>query len=86
MNQATSNVSKLPNVLTAVSPFASANSGLVSKDGTIAYSSVSWNVNPDSLDTSYLSKLDNAVAPASRPACRSSTAAAPGRSATSPTT
>ena len=64
VNQATSNVSKLPNVLTAVSPFASANSGMVSKDGTIAYSSVSWNVNPNSLDTSYLSKLDNAVAPA----------------------
>jgi putative drug exporter of the RND superfamily len=64
VNQATSNVSKLPDVLTAVSPFASANSGLVSKDGTIAYSSVSWNVNPDSLDTSYLSKLDSAVAPA----------------------
>ena len=66
VNQATSNVSKLPNVLTAVSPFASANSGMVSKDGTIAYSSVSWNVNPNSLDTSYLSKLDNAVAPARR--------------------
>jgi putative drug exporter of the RND superfamily len=64
VNQATGNVSKLPNVLTAVSPFASPNSGMVSKDGTVAYSSVSWNVNPDSLDTSYLTRLDNAVAPA----------------------
>ena len=36
----------------------------MSKDGTIAYSSVSWNVNPTSLDTAYLSRLDKAVAPA----------------------
>ena len=38
----------------------------VSKDGTIAYASVGWNVNPDSLDTSYLDKLNNAVAPATK--------------------
>ncbi|HJZ09044.1 MAG TPA: MMPL family transporter, partial [Trebonia sp.] len=50
----------------AVSPFASANSGAVSKDGTIAYATVSWNVNPDSLDTSYLDKLNTAVAPATK--------------------
>ena len=36
----------------------------MSKDGTIAYASVAWNVNPDSLGTSYLDKLNNAVAPA----------------------
>jgi RND superfamily putative drug exporter len=64
VNQATSNVAKLPHVQKAVSPFASSNSGQVSKDGTIAYSSVSWNVNPDSLDESYLASLDKAVAPA----------------------
>jgi RND superfamily putative drug exporter len=64
VNQSTSNVSKLPGVVKAVSPFASGNSAAVSKDGTIAYSSVSWSVNPASLDTGYLSRLDKAVAPA----------------------
>ena len=64
VNKATSNVAGLPHVIKAVSPFASADSGAVSKDGTIAYSSVSWNVNPTSLDTAYLSRLDKAVAPA----------------------
>jgi putative drug exporter of the RND superfamily len=64
VNQATSNVAELPDVIRATSPFASSNSGLVSKDGTIAYASAGWNVNPNSLDTTYLDKLDNAVAPA----------------------
>jgi putative drug exporter of the RND superfamily len=64
VNQATSNVAKLPDVIKAVSPFASPNSAAVSKDGTIAYSSVSWSVNPNSLDTGYLDRLDQAVAPA----------------------
>ena len=62
----TANVSKLPNVIKAVSPFSSSGSAAVSKDGTIAYASVAWNVNPDSLDTAYLDKLNNAVAPASK--------------------
>jgi putative drug exporter of the RND superfamily len=66
VNQSVSNVSKLPDVIKAVSPFASSNTGAVSKDGTIAYASVGWNVNPDSLDTSYLNKLNNAVAPATK--------------------
>ena len=66
VNQSVSNVSKLPDVIKAVSPFASSNTGAVSKDGTIAYASVSWNVNPDSLDSSYLDKLNNAVAPATK--------------------
>ena len=66
VNQSVSNVSKLPDVIRAVSPFASGNSGAVSKDGTIAYASVGWNVNPDSLDSSYLDKLNNAVAPATK--------------------
>ena len=66
VDQSVSNVSKLPNVIKAVSPFSSSNSGTVSKDGTIAYASVAWNVNPNSLDTSYLDKLNNAVAPATK--------------------
>ena len=66
VNQSVSNVSKLPDVIKAVSPFASSNTGAVSKDGTIAYASVGWNVNPNSLDTSYLDKLNNAVAPATK--------------------
>jgi putative drug exporter of the RND superfamily len=64
VNQATSNVARLPDMIKAVSPFSSSSSGAVSKDGSIAYSSVSWNVNPYSLDASYLTRLDNAVAPA----------------------
>jgi putative drug exporter of the RND superfamily len=64
INQVTTNVSKLPDVIKAVSPFASPSSGMVSKSGTIAYSSVSWSVNPDSLDTAYLNRLNAAAAPA----------------------
>src|SRR5580704_7328273 len=41
VNQATTNVSKLPDVIKAVSPFSQAGAGAVSKDGTIAYISVS---------------------------------------------
>jgi RND superfamily putative drug exporter len=62
VNQATSNVARLPDIIKAVSPFSSPQSGAVSADGSIAYASVSWNVNPASLDTSYLSKLNKAVA------------------------
>jgi RND superfamily putative drug exporter len=66
VNQSVSNVSRLPDVIRAVSPFASADSGTVSQDGTIAYANVGWSVNPDSLDTAYLDKLNNAVAPATK--------------------
>jgi RND superfamily putative drug exporter len=66
VNQATANVAKLPNVIKAVSPFSSQGAAAVSKDKTIAYTSVSWTPNPYSLNTSYLHKLDNAVAPAHR--------------------
>src|SRR5438270_4031334 len=66
VSQSVSNVSKLPDVIKAVSPFASSNTGAVSKDGTIAYASVGWNVNPNSLDASYLDTLNNAVAPATK--------------------
>jgi RND superfamily putative drug exporter len=64
VNQATSNVAKLSGVIKAVSPFASPNSGAVSKSGTIAYSSVAWSDNPAGLDSSYLDQLNKAVAPA----------------------
>ncbi len=64
VNQATSNVARLPHVIKTVSPFASPDSGAVSKNGTIAYSSVSWSDNPAGLTTSYLDQLNNAVAPA----------------------
>src|SRR5882672_8536270 len=37
VNQSVSNVSQLPGVIKAISPFASSNTGTVSKDGTIAY-------------------------------------------------
>jgi RND superfamily putative drug exporter len=66
VNQATGNVAKLPGVIKAVSPFASPNSGAVSANGAIAYSSVSWSDNPDGLTTSYLDQLNNAVAPATK--------------------
>jgi RND superfamily putative drug exporter len=64
VDQATTNVSKLPHVIKAVSPFASSGTGAVSKDGTIAYASVSWSDNPAGLTTSYLNQLNKAVAPA----------------------
>jgi putative drug exporter of the RND superfamily len=66
VNQAVTNVARLPHVIKAVSPFASSSSGAVSQDGTIAYASVSWKVNPDSLGTSYLSQLNTAVRPATQ--------------------
>jgi RND superfamily putative drug exporter len=64
VNQATASIGKLPDVIKAASPFGSPPGGALSRDGTIAYSSVSWSVNPYSLDTSYLNRLNNAVAPA----------------------
>jgi RND superfamily putative drug exporter len=64
VNQATANIAKLPDVIKAISPFSSQSAGAVSKDGTIAYSSVSWSANPYSLDTAYLNRLNSAVAPA----------------------
>ncbi len=58
------NVAKLPHVVSSTNPFAVAGSPLVSKSGTTAYGPVSWNVVPASLDTGYLSSLDQAVEPA----------------------
>jgi RND superfamily putative drug exporter len=65
VNQAVTNVAKLPHVIKAVSPFSSGGAGgAVATSGTIAYASVSWKVNPNSLETSYLNRLNQAVAPA----------------------
>ena len=64
VNTATANVGKLAGVIKAVSPFSSPQSGAVSQNGEIAYSSISWSDNPAGLTTSYLDKLNNAVAPA----------------------
>ncbi len=66
INQATTNISKLPHVIRAVSPYASADSGQISKDNTIAYSNVGWSVNPSSLDQAYLDRLNKAVRPATQ--------------------
>jgi RND superfamily putative drug exporter len=66
VNQSVTNVSKLPDVIKSVSPFASSSSGMVSANGTVAYASVSWSVNPDSLDTAYLDQLNNAASPATK--------------------
>ncbi|MCP2323070.1 RND superfamily putative drug exporter [Hamadaea flava] len=64
VNQAVGNAAKLPHVLTATSPFAAANSPLVSKNGQIAYATIAFDVVPGSLDHSYLDQLDAALAPA----------------------
>ena len=64
LNTATANVGKLAGVIKAVSPFSSSQSGAVSQNGEIAYSSISWSDNPAGLTTSYPDKLNNAVAPA----------------------
>jgi RND superfamily putative drug exporter len=74
VNQSVSNVSKLPDVIKAVSPFASSGKGAVSKDGTIAYASIGWKGTPESLSASYLDRLTTAVAPPPRRVCRWSTA------------
>jgi RND superfamily putative drug exporter len=60
------NVGKLDHVMSATDPLTQDNTPAVSKDGTIAYGSVSWDVAPASLDTAYLDKLDAAVEPAEK--------------------
>jgi putative drug exporter of the RND superfamily len=64
INTSMANVAKLPDVVSAVSPYAAANSPQVAKNGTTAYGTVSWSVVTASLDTTYLHKLDTAVQPA----------------------
>src|SRR3954447_16264637 len=58
------NVAALPHVISATDPLTTSGTPAVSKDGTIAYGAVSWDVVPASLDSSYLDELDKAVAPA----------------------
>ncbi len=60
------NVGKLDHVMSATDPLTQDNTPAVSKDGTIAYGSVSWDVAPASLDAAYLDKLDDAVKPAEK--------------------
>lgn len=62
--QTMKNVGGLPHVISATDPLTAPGTPAVSKDGTIAYGSVSWDVVPASLDKAYLSSLDKAVQPA----------------------
>jgi RND superfamily putative drug exporter len=64
VKQAMTNLSKLPHVIKATDPFAQNPPTTVSKDGTIAYGSISWNVVPASLAPSYLDRMNHAVEPA----------------------
>jgi RND superfamily putative drug exporter len=64
VSQATGNAAKLPDVIKVTSPFASGGSAAVSKNGQIAYASISWNVNPAGLGAGYLDQLNRAMAPA----------------------
>jgi RND superfamily putative drug exporter len=57
-------VGALPHVISATDPLTTQGTPAVSKDGTIAYGNVSWDVVPASLDQSYLDRLDAAVQPA----------------------
>ncbi len=57
-------VGALPHVIKSTDPLTTPGTPAVSRDGTIAYGSVSWSVNPASLDTGYLDSLDKAVQPA----------------------
>jgi putative drug exporter of the RND superfamily len=64
VDQATANVGRLADVTRTVSPFAAPHSPAISRDGTIAYSTVAWTVLPASLTASYLDSLNRAVQPA----------------------
>ena len=58
------NIGGLPDVISASDPLTVPNTPTVSKDGTIAYGNVSWDVVPTSLDSTYLASMDRAVQPA----------------------
>ena len=58
------NIGGLDHVLSATDPLTTSGTPDVSKDGTIAYGTTSWDVVPASLDSAYLDKMDAAVAPA----------------------
>ena len=58
------NVGALPHVLSATDPLMAKGTPAVSKNGKIAYGSVSWDVAPALLGADYLDSLDDAVEPA----------------------
>jgi RND superfamily putative drug exporter len=60
------NVGGLDHVMSATDPLTQQGTPAVSKNGTIAYGTVSWSVAPASLDESYLDRLDKAVEPAEK--------------------
>jgi putative drug exporter of the RND superfamily len=64
VSQAMKSVGALPHVISASDPLATPGAPGVSKDQSIVNAPVSFNVVPASLDKTYLSKLDHAVAPA----------------------
>lgn len=55
-------LAKLPHVLSAKNPL-DPSSGALSKDGKTGYITVQFNVNPTTLDDSYLDQVDSAVEP-----------------------
>ena len=61
IEQSMTNVRALPDVLAASDPLGPA---AVAKDGRVAYATVHFAVNPQSLGQSYLAKVGHAVAPA----------------------
>jgi RND superfamily putative drug exporter len=61
LDQSRSNLEKLPHVLAVSDPLSQ---GTVSKDGGTAYATVNFDTNPQSLGDSYISQVDQAVAPA----------------------
>ncbi|WP_198957068.1 MMPL family transporter [Streptomyces sp. CB01249] len=66
VGQVVGNLEKLPHVLSAQNPLpssSSATSTALSKDGKTAYITVRFDVNPTSLDDSYLDQVDTAVQP-----------------------
>lgn len=66
VDQAVANLQKLPHVLSAQNPLpssSSASSTSLSKDGKTGYITVRFDVNPTSLDDSYLDQVDTAVKP-----------------------
>ncbi|MBO0916848.1 MMPL family transporter, partial [Streptomyces laculatispora] len=66
VDQAVSSLQKLPHVLSAQNPLPSSSSPTstaLSKDGTIGYITVRFDVNPPALDRAYLHQVDTAVRP-----------------------
>ncbi|MEU6172568.1 MMPL family transporter [Streptantibioticus parmotrematis] len=65
IDQSVASLSTLPHVLSAVNPLPSAGqtTGAVSKDGKIAYITMRFDENPNSLGSSYLTGVDSAVRP-----------------------